>query len=654
MLCTNQKLLYEETNFSYKQKTQSTLVTHTDRKIYIIKYQLNTNKRVIIIQKIVAIIVMITISLIGVFQLVNSDAIPAQFDIANVAPSAPSAMEVQDGDDTLPNAYDDFLDSQMDTHMIYSDNPYINWTEGTDSNGDEVRTLVCISTTTSGRDNAVEEDGSTCDVLNLYTSATALADPFYKLTNSETLFTYNGASNPMYIRIESCDWDPVNSVCKSFSAPYDAEIDIINSIPSIPSQLNFFTVNDGNPTSANTHLRNPDLDWADFIDADTSGGKDAYPADTLSYTIKIGDVPGGNSRLDTVVYSSDFSGPFNTILDWGSSEVGGLVSQTYYFEIVANDGAASSGAASGTFDLEDWIPNVVNVELSDSMSTNWQSCTHQTCTITPEIHSNVTQLKARITTIDPEPIEDCTTSGAHSAILYLCLNTVSCDPSSSDYSFVLDAPVTSDGAGECNFTFSIPQGPAGTPEFFRAPSQSYLFYVKVTDQPGIEMAGDVEKEDNWELGELWGGQYPGAVTLGGPTIVAGTWSDGGTEYLLENWGNVIMDTSWSSTNPERVGGQGPCGPTNWQWELMGDDFQIDDDNSHTIDNPTPPSQLPPVYITNVAKDFSYATGLNRCLNSLCSDNINETMPTYWHIKPEANLCAGTYESTITLTYSQHV
>ena len=129
--------------------------------------------------------------------------------------------------------------------------------------------------------------------------------------------------------------------------------------------------------------------------------------------------------------------------------------------------------------------------------------------------------------------------------------------------------------------------------------------------------------------------YSTNVTLGGEYISPGSWNNGTTAYIVTNWGNLNLSMNWSASDF--------VGP-NMTWVLNNTDFGIDDDTS--IDDDT--DNLALVYLNATPKEFT--PNMVVCNSTVC-DNTNASTNTYFHIYPPANLSAGTYNTTMTITIS---
>jgi len=254
--------------------------------------------------------------------------------IGNTAPTDPSVFGVQDTSSaTLMDT------STPDTHMVYSDSFNMSWTQSTDANGDTITYKLCIAST-SGKRTAGD-----CDI-KLYSGTNA----YYVTTGSDTGLTYSGASVTYYVRINATDGI-------DGSGNYDTDFAILNSAPTcVPVTGLTFGTDGGGQTHQTTvaGISNAKIDWADCTDADTAGTADHYPADSLVYTLKIGDsASGGTERTsDSNLGDSEKSSPY-TVADliFGSSLTNTIwVNKTYYYQITADDQQGTSNSVSGNAD----------------------------------------------------------------------------------------------------------------------------------------------------------------------------------------------------------------------------------------------------------------------------------------------------------------
>ena len=123
-------------------------------------------------------------------------------------------------------------------------------------------------------------------------------------------------------------------------------------------------------------------------------------------------------------------------------------------------------------------------------------------------------------------------------------------------------------------------------------------------------------------------------------------------YVLYNYGNVIFDTAWNVTKFVRDGGS--CGGANYIW--TPDDIfplQIDDDNLADFPDTGIVGVINVTGDTPIRRFYNYTTGVVRCDNYYCSNiNLNETLNTYWHIKPIAPLCSGSYSAILDVAFTE--
>ena len=509
--------------------------------------------------------------------------------IGNNPPDQPANFMVQDGasswDSTAP----------IDTHDL---TPNLNWSTS-DNDGDPVTTYVCIATTSENR------DAGNCDAYSSSTGTDSVDDV--------TGLAYSGTSRTYYVRLTPNDGSENGTAL-------DVQFNLINSIPDLPSGLS--------PTD--THNPLPILSWT-ATDPD-DGSDNHWPADTLTYHIRVGTSYGDGTYLSSD--DADKNGEQVTSqIPWGiPGEV--WANNTVYVQIWTTDGnGGTSDTYNTTLNLYDYLPDITNIEMTD-VGSSYSSCTSAACAINPIEHSNAS-VAVRITTTDTD--EDCDVGDGSKTTIHLCLDTGSCTPP-GDYSWEVDS--VSRSGSTCTYVFSANKTAAdGTPEFFRLPSSEYKLYVNATSQAGQRTA-DAERTADWTYGTLKAINYPSTVTLGDGTPALGQWNNGTVLAAMTNWGNAVLNIQWQSTNP--TSGEGT-------WILNGTDMQIDDDPAY--DDETS-GYLSPVFINGTAAAFQPGTGLEVCSSASCDDPaLNQTLNTYFHISPPFGLKAGVYNSTITITIS---
>ncbi|MCX6707766.1 MAG: hypothetical protein NT001_06550 [Candidatus Woesearchaeota archaeon] len=415
---------------------------------------------------------------------------------------------------------------------------------------------------------------------------------------------------------------------------------LYNTIPTSPSN---FTINTtDNQTWNNTHDDTPYLNWTNSTDAE---------GDTITYHVIAGTTAGGNDVL-TEQTVSGYAGDddfFSTTIPWGTSGMSsGWANKMVYVTVWAVDnvsaGASPLSSANRTalnaeFNLTDNLPDITSVSIGDS--TGYMNCSLDTtragCSITPQTHSNATNIAMQINATDLD--NDCDTTGDGLAKIYMCAYNFSdskCTPTQYNYTWTMEKVTRTNSNCRYNLSTNLTAGNS-TMQFWVANSTSYAYYVNVTDQAGQrpDSAGDANANGTWIYSALTSVNYSSLITLGGSDIKVNTWSAGTNAYTMTNWGNVVLNIQWNSTNATK-------GPSN-TWKLNGTDLEIDDDNARDADS----GNLASSAIAGPLQSFNYSTGLQRCITDACNDGSqNETMPTYWHIAP-TGLAAGTYSLNIT-------
>jgi len=385
-------------------------------------------------------------------------------------------------------------------------------------------------------------------------------------------------------------------------------------------------VNDNNPDTLTTSICiGTGVGLCDIVDEPVSGTYS--PGDTITHTSSIG-----------------------ITLDSGDC-VGGYCSRTYYVDIRVNDGELEE-TNSYTFDLYDNLPTLINIYLSDSIIADSDSCIDflpQQCSINP-LSGDYTSVNAKLTINDID--EDCSAL-THSAQLILCrVNETSpdlCDSvNNADYPYTL--VYTGSTGTECDFEISVPSGnPAGI-EFFVAPG-SYKMFIESTSQ-----ASSVTWDSYiWEYLTLPDITYTDSVYLGdrvadgGDGIQLGIWNPGMSLATMLNHGNIVLNINWTATDASSDAST--CsGHTATCWDLStSNDLQIDDDSDQVDD--TGNLLVANLQETPAIIGFQPIGGLQICDAMTCDSGINETLDTYFHIKPPIGLSPGTYNTELTFTYS---
>lgn len=413
---------------------------------------------------------------------------------------------------------------------------------------------------------------------------------------------------------------------------------LYDTIPSSPST---FTV-------TATHDQTPAVDWTASSDPD---------GDTITYHITAGTAAGGTDILSeqtqTTTGSADF---WSTTIPWGTDSLSsGWANDTIYINVWAVDNVsahsvpaynANKTGLDPSFVLGDYLPEITSVEIGDS--TGYMNCSldpleRAGCSITPQTHSNATNIAIRINATDLDA--DCDTAGNGFASIYMCTHNFSdaeCTPQHYNYTWKMEAVLKSGSNCAYNLTNNLTTS-NNTMPFWLANSTYYVYYVNVSNQAGQRPneTGDVNVNGTWTYSELTSVNYPSTVSLGGGTVILGIWNNG-TVYTMTNWGNVILNTQWNTTNATN-------GPTN-EWKVNGSNMMIDDDAKAWNEDA---GEIIEVNMTHALQYFNYSTGLQRCLSDLCNDGTqNEAMPTYWHIAP-VGLSSGTYSLNITYVTGRH-
>lgn len=484
------------------------------------------------------------------------------FQTENSPPGDPTAFAIKDfwsvGSGTV---YDNGDGSdgtpEMDTHITYNHNyegadpqdDHFIWTEGTDPDQDPslVKTLICISSTSLLRDNAVPGNGgaeglpggnadTNCDILNKFTySTTGIEGEFYNLVDpDDSAFDYSSTDVTYYARLVTCDGYDVTSNdggTGSYSTYVDEDIHVLNTAPNVigdPVDV-FNTATDmaGQiplPENENTHSTEAYFDWPDGTDPDDGLSGDHYPADILTYNLQAWDVGETTQYLGTVagvgLTTSDFTGGVGTwdsALIWdGSAETApgsGVSSLQYAYKLYAVDNGNLQTEKLGNFNLYDNIPTISAISISDyygfeadlgGLGTSQGFCGPAGgCVIQP--HDNREYATFNVTTYINEPDQDCEIA-SHSLYLHLCDSDDGssagglgpCDdevPTNVFLSKEMDSLELASGA-TCAFTFDNYLGETdGAPPFYlpkrvAGTDTQYEIFVNISSHSGVKNSND--------------------------------------------------------------------------------------------------------------------------------------------------------------------
>ena len=608
-------------------------------------------------------------------------AVNASFTTSNTAPGAPYNLSIQQYVKGMPQDFDyyDFNDDGRgvniaDTHYAGgrppTGGPELNWSEGFDAEGNPVITQICITTDESIRNIAIP--GVTiCNVLDNFSYARAQSAPPLKITLPSLGFNQTGENRTYYIRMLS------NDSLGRASGYYDSNVTIVNTRPRLP--FNFTTPDQPFPSVPEAHSVRP---WIEFLpdynalDPDNGTRPDHWPGDNVTYLVTIQHPTGlvylnASSQID----NSSLIDITRWLLDlsWGVQEIGGIVNATYNFTIRANDSANlwTAGNYLGQFNLTDFVPDILTVMMGDYIPFSLTDCDplNAGCYLTPIRHSNVTGLVINVTTRDLD--KDCQNPAPNTfkSYFHLCLNVPgnNCNEGRFQHNFTYFLDTVRFASPDlCHFNFTISPSPQqGVTPAFHEPPGMFTFYINATSQSGVKriLTVDPQASGFWNYKQLLDVAYIDSnlplffettnVTVGSSgSITPGIFSPGDHLYVLYNYGNVIFDTAWNVTKFVRDGGS--CGGANYIW--TPDDIfplQIDDDNLADFPDTGIVGVINVTGDTPIRRFYNYTTGVVRCDNYYCSNiNLNETLNTYWHIKPIAPLCSGSYSAILDVAFTE--
>jgi hypothetical protein len=480
--------------------------------------------------------------------------------------------------------------------------PNINWTNGTDSNGDQIDMFVCIK--------GVPTDAN-CEFYGAWTNQS-------NLTNFPGL----NHSGRFYVNITTNDGTANGTT-------YSTNFTINNTLPTI-SGSSVFQGND-------THINGPRLNWS-VVDPD-NGGNYQWPTDTIVNYIVIGNTTGEGVYYNSTGGTANNNSQTVSTLPWNATRDDWTANRTYIVTVWAGDGSETNGSSySATLRLYDNLPNITGIYMSDTATLgDCNAAVGAQCSLQAVSHNNVSGMIMRVNATDKDG--DCATgpNGLNGTAWLCAFTSGACNENNYNWTFSLDN-VTVSGSN-CNYNFTSSRGPFGTPQFFFPGSTAYLIHVNISSQTGQAPGSIKEGNDNatWFYQNVTSVNYTGSITMGDSPINVDTWNPGTNEYNITNWGNVILNITWNITN---VSGPGAVG-----WTMNGTDLEIDDDAVRDADT----GNLAAKGINATNYTFVYSAGLMRCTSYACSGGMteNDTMPTHWHIYPPSGLAAGTYYGNIT-------
>ena len=516
----------------------------------------------------------------------------------NDAPTQARNLSIQVGTSTIVNETTATNKYMLSTHDF---TPIINWTNGTDSNGDQIDMFVCILS---------DATTDTCDVYGVWTNQS-------NLTNFPGL----NHSGRWYVNITTND-GTVNGTT------YSTNFTINNTLPLVSA----VTILNGNDTHDNTPL----INWT-VIDPD-AGGNYQWPADTQVDYIVIGNVSGeGVYYNKTDGTANNNSETVTSILPWNTTRDDWTANRTYYVTMWAGDGSETNGTRnSTTLRLYDNLINITQIWMADDGTL--EDCSlaaGSQCSLQAVSHSNVSNLIFNISGTDID--NDCDATGLN-ATVWLCNRTSGvCNENNYDFKFTLNKTLRTGSI--CSYNYTYPIGPAFTPAFYVPGSTNYLMHVNISSQAGQALGSIKEGNDNatWHYKNVTSVNFTGVISMGDGTVNANVWNNGTIEYNMTNWGNVILNLTWNITNMSGPGSEG--------WEMNGTDLRIDDDPNAQDDA----GNLTARGLNATNYTFVYSSGLRLCTSYACTGGMvnNVSLPTHWHIYPPSGLTAGTYYGNIT-------
>ena len=207
-------------------------------------------------------------------------------------------------------------DSNWDPTTTHDPSQDFTWIEGSDDDGDNVMSYLCIDDDSSGRDN---------DICDIY-SGNDLDSPV-----TDVSLTYDGEYKTYYGRLIATD-------IEDNSTNYDFEFNLTNEQPSAPSGASL----DGQTTGDST----PTITFTKGTDSDTD------PVDTVTQYISV-DSSSYTDSGDTYTTSGDIS-QFTITPD--------LADGTYYVRQWADDNTEASNSHSSNYEYTFTVNTKIIIE----------------------------------------------------------------------------------------------------------------------------------------------------------------------------------------------------------------------------------------------------------------------------------------------------
>lgn len=354
------------------------------------------------------------------------------------------------------------------------------------------------------------------------------------------------------------------------------------------------------------------------------------------------DTPYTNSTMTCTITTEDFNNDAVTIhYRWFNNNTG--VQQQLAFVGSTLDGSnftsSNNITCQGTPDdvtvngtslnssefIENLAPVMASVEIGDHL----QAFNY---VVTPIGGQNASvAIKALVTD------GDCSSENNLTAYVCNLTSAPSCSNTNFTYSKVLTFYQTV-STSSCYFTFN---GSATMPQFWSESGGTRKWNITVVASDNSSRGVTDDNYSNFTYNSLEDISYPTRLYLGNESITVGGFSTNTTATNLTNFGNVNLSLQWNVSNPTRLGGGGT-------WTIDGTDFQLDDDSAQGSSD----TLITFINLTGTLQNSYPAGGLVVCNADTCNEGYysqftrNETLETYFHIKPPTGLPAGTYSATI--------
>lgn len=326
---------------------------------------------------------------------------------------------------------------------------------------------------------------------------------------------------------------------------------------------------------------------------------------------------------------SNNSGTFEKLTWTTSNLVGGNFTGTNNItcQVIPSDGPSglNGTADNASIFIDNRAPVVTLVEITDN-------ATDFGYVVNPVAGQNAI-VAIRVS------VNDGSCSNENNVTAYICDTSIAneCSNSVFNYSRTLTFQRLASGS-TCYFTYN---GTQNLPEFWRAGGTFNITAYAVDNSSGAQLTDN--NYTGFTYNSLQAIDYTTRIYLGNSSsLTLGEWATNATAVNLTNFGNVLVSLEWNVSNATRLGGGD-------EWKITND-FLLDDDKIYTA--PTEDTLISFANLSNTLISFNQTSGLETCDADECDNGIysswarNETLETYFHIKPPTGLLSGTYSSSL--------